>query len=219
VAKLVRSAARARAADRLAEVRVVVVRAIDDEGIESAALSGKADVAAAHVEGDARSEERKIDEVAAVCGEVFNGYIIHGGAYLTAGGFDDGRFIRDGDGLGLSSHREGEVHVKPGADIECNVPLRQLGETCVFDFDGVGAYWKNGKGKEAVGITSGLKVDGRRIVGSRQFGAGKSGTGLIDDDAFDGALISLRPRRRQDQEKEKKECEASAQESRTSTRK
>ena len=202
-----------RPADGLSEEGVVVVRAINNEGIESAALSGKADVAAAHVEGDAWSEQREIDEVAAVCGEVLNGDIIHGGAHLTTRGFDNGRFIRDGDGLGLPSHREGEVHVQPGADTECDVLLRQLGETWVLDFDGVSAYWKDGKGKEAVGITSGLKVDGRPIVGSRQLGAGKSGAGLIDDDAFDGALISLRPRRRQDQEKEKKECEASAQES------
>jgi len=40
----------------------------------------------------------------AVCREVFNGYVIHGGAHLTTRGFDDGGFIRDGDGLGLPSH-------------------------------------------------------------------------------------------------------------------
>src|SRR5207249_5708534 len=63
-AELVRSAARASAADGLAEEGVVVVRAVNDQGIYSAALPGKADVAAAHVEGDAWSEEREIDEVA-----------------------------------------------------------------------------------------------------------------------------------------------------------
>jgi hypothetical protein len=103
-AELVRSAARSGAADGLAKEGVVVVRAIDDEGIESAALSGKADVATSNVEGHAWSEEHEIDEVAAVSGEVFNGHIIHRGAHLTARGFDDGRFVRDGDGLGLSTH-------------------------------------------------------------------------------------------------------------------
>ena len=76
-AKLVRSAARSGAADGLAEEGVVVVRAIDDEGIESSALAGKADIASANVEGDAWSEEHEIDEVAAVGGEVFDGDIIH----------------------------------------------------------------------------------------------------------------------------------------------
>src|SRR5437660_8955703 len=163
-AELVGSAARSRAADGLSEEGVVVVRAINNEGIESAALSGKADVAAAHVEGDAWSEQREIDEVAAVCGEVLNGDIIHGGAHLTTRGFDNGRFIRDGDGLGLPSHREGEVQVQPGADTERDVLLRQLGETWVLDFDGVGAYWKDGKGKEAVGVAGGLKADAGRVV-------------------------------------------------------
>src|SRR6266581_2996776 len=114
-AELVGSAARSSAAGGLAEEGVVVVGAIDDEGIESAALPSKADVAAANVKGDAWSEEHEIDEVAAVCGEVFNGYIIHHGAHLTTGGLDDGGFISDYDCLGLSSHREGEGQVQPGA--------------------------------------------------------------------------------------------------------
>ena len=103
--------------------------------------------------------------------------------------------------------------VTPGVRSAKLMKLRPCGETRVLDFDGVGTYRKNGKGKEAVGVASGLKVDGRRIVSSRQFGAGESGTGLIDDDAFDSALIPLRPRRRRNQQKDKKECEASAQES------
>src|SRR6267142_570140 len=158
-----------------------------------AAPSGKADVAAAYVKGDARSEEHEIDEVAAVCGEVFNGHIIHRGAHLTTGCFDDGGFIRDGDGLGLSSHREREVQIQSGANAQRYVLLCQLGETGMFDFDGVGTYRQDGEGEEAVGIASGLKVDTGRTVGSHQLGTGKSGTGLIDDDAFDGALIPLGP--------------------------
>ena len=67
-AELVGSPARSSAAYGLAEESVVVVRTIDDEGIESAALSCKADVAAANVEGDAWSEKDEIDEVAAVSG-------------------------------------------------------------------------------------------------------------------------------------------------------
>ena len=192
-AELVRSTARSSAADGLAEEGVVVVRAIDDQGIESAALSGKADVAAAYVEGDTWSKEYEIDEVTTVCGEVFNGHIVHRGAHLTTGGFDDGGFIGDGDGLGLSSHREGEVQVQPGADTQRDVLLRQLGEARVLDFDRVGAYREDGEGEEAVGIASGLKVDACRVVGTGQLGARKSGTGLIDDDAFDGALIPLGP--------------------------
>ena len=105
-AELIGSAPRSSAADGLAEEGVVIVRAVDDEGIEGAALACKADVATAYVEGDAWGEEDEIDEVAAVCGEVFNGHIIHRGAHLTTRCFDDGGFIRDGDGLGLSSHRE-----------------------------------------------------------------------------------------------------------------
>src|SRR6266581_4098705 len=192
-AELVGSAARSSAAGGLAEEGVVVVRAIDDEGIESAALASKADVAAANVKGDAWSEEHEIDEVAAVGREIFNGHIIHRGADLTTGGFDEGRFIRDGDGLGLSSHREGEGQVQPGADAQRDVLLREPGETRVLDFDGIGAYGKDRKGEEATGITSGLKADAGRVIGSRQLGAGKSGTGRIDDDAFDGALVPLGP--------------------------
>ena len=75
--------------------------------------------------------------------------------------------------------------------------------------------WKDGKGKEAVGITGGLKVDACRIVSSRQLGAGKSGTGLIHDDAFDGALIRLGPHGRREEEKDKKECAATAEEGRS----
>jgi len=45
----------------------------------------------------------------------------------------------------------------------------------MFDFDGVGTYRQNGEGEEAVGIASGLKVDTRRTVGTRQLGVGKSG--------------------------------------------
>jgi len=60
---------------------------------------------------------------------------------------------------------------------------------------GVGTYRQDGEGEEAVGIASGLKVDTGRAVGSHQLGAGKSGTGLIDDDAFDGALIPWATRR------------------------
>src|SRR5260370_3017939 len=65
-AELVRSAARPRAADRLTEKGVVIVGAVDDEGVKSAALSGKADIATANIEGDTWSEEHKVDEVAAV---------------------------------------------------------------------------------------------------------------------------------------------------------
>ena len=214
-AELIGSAPRSSAADGLAEEGVVIVRAVDDEGIEGAALACKADVATAYVEGDAWGEEHEIDEVAAVCGEVFNGHIIHRGAHLTTCCFDDGGFIRDGNGLGLSSHREREVQVQSGADTHRDVLLHQLGETRVLDFDGVGTYREDGESKEAVGIASGLKVDAGRIVGTRQPGAGKSGTGLIDDDAFYGALIRLGPHGRRKEEKDKKECAATAQEGRS----
>ncbi len=91
----------------------------------------------------------------------------------------------------MSSHREGEVQVQPAPDTQRDVLFRQLGETWVLDFDGVGTYREDGEGEEAVGIGGGLKVDAGRVVGTRQLGAGNSGTGLIDDDAFDGTLIPL----------------------------
>src|SRR5258706_11997883 len=110
------------------------------------ALTGKASAAAAYVKGDGRSDEQEIDEVAAVCGEVFNGHIIHRGAHLTTGCFDEGGFIRDGDGLGLSSHQEREVQVQSGANAQRYVLLCQLRETRMFDFDGVGTYGQDREG-------------------------------------------------------------------------
>ncbi|MBI1738120.1 MAG: hypothetical protein HYR58_02600 [Acidobacteria bacterium] len=54
-AELVRRAAGTGAAQGLAEESVVVVGAVHDQRVESAALAGKADVALAHIAGDARS--------------------------------------------------------------------------------------------------------------------------------------------------------------------
>jgi len=83
----------------------------------------------------------------------------------------------------------------------------------VLDFDGIGAYRKDGEGKEAIGIASGLKADAGRVIGTRQLGSGESGTGWIDYDAFDGALIPLGPHGRREQEKGKKEGEGTTQKS------
>src|SRR5260370_22829842 len=89
-AELVRSAARSSAADRLAEERAVVVRAVDNEGIESAALSGKADIAAAYGEGHACSKKHEINEVAAVGAEVFNRHIVYRGPPSPTARFHEG---------------------------------------------------------------------------------------------------------------------------------
>ena len=93
-AELVGRAARPRPAIGLPEERVVVVRSIHDEGIESAALARKADVPATNVECDAGREERKVDEIASIRREVLNRNIIYRGAHLAASGFDDRGFAR-----------------------------------------------------------------------------------------------------------------------------
>ena len=72
LAELVRRAARAGASGRLAEERVVVVGAVDDEAVERAALTGEADVARADVARDTRREQREINEIAAVDGKVLD---------------------------------------------------------------------------------------------------------------------------------------------------
>ena len=56
----------------LAEERVVVVGAVDDQAVERAALAGEADVAGAHVARDAGREQREVDEVAAVDRQVLH---------------------------------------------------------------------------------------------------------------------------------------------------
>src|SRR5260370_40926929 len=114
-AELVRSAARSSAADRLAEEGVVVVRAVDNEGIESAALSGKADIAAAYVEGDAWSKKHEINEVAAVGGGVFNRHIVYRRCHLATGGFDEGRLTCDSDRFPPTADGQRETNVQTRA--------------------------------------------------------------------------------------------------------
>src|SRR5260370_28494494 len=119
--ELVRRGDRSSAADRLAEEGVVVVRAVDNEGIESAALSGKADIAAAYVEGDAWSKKHEINEVAAVGGEVFNRHIVYRGAHLATGGFDDGRLTCDSDRFPPTGDGQRERKVETRAYGQCNL--------------------------------------------------------------------------------------------------
>ena len=108
-AELVRRAARAGAADRLAEERVVVVGAVDDEAVQRAALAGEADVAGAHVGRDARRQQRKVDEVAAVDRQVPHRRFADRGAHLRFGRFENRRRRDHGQRF---SHA-GDAHFEP----------------------------------------------------------------------------------------------------------
>ncbi len=76
--ELKRSASGSRSSGGLTEKRIVVVRSIDDETVQCAALSGKTDIAGAHVPSDSGCQQHEIDKVAAVDGQVRDSQVVNG---------------------------------------------------------------------------------------------------------------------------------------------
>src|SRR5262252_6449965 len=70
LAELIRSAARAGASESLAEECVVVVGAINGQGVQGTALTGKAQVPATYIARHRGCEQHKINEVSPVHGQI-----------------------------------------------------------------------------------------------------------------------------------------------------
>src|SRR5207302_1090361 len=73
-----------------------------DISFEGAALPSKADVSAAGIQRDPRSQQNEISEVASVCRQIFNGRVVDRGTNLAPCGLKDGSFARDRHGRHLS---------------------------------------------------------------------------------------------------------------------
>src|SRR4051794_15411467 len=115
--KLVRRAARAGAAERLAEEGVVIVRAVNDERIQCAALAGEADVAEAYVAHDAGRGQREVDEAPAVGRQVLNRSLANHRGHRGAAGIDQRCRGGDGDAFGHALF-ELEVDGRLRADVD-----------------------------------------------------------------------------------------------------
>ena len=111
---------------RLAEERVVVVGAVDDQAVERAALAGEADVAGADVARHARRQQREVDEVAAVDRQVLHRGLGDRRADLRAGRLDDRRAAGDVDGLGDARRPPSGC----AASRVCPIVSVDLGQSC-----------------------------------------------------------------------------------------
>src|SRR5436190_7147500 len=95
LAELIRSATRTSPSKSLAKECVVIVGAIDSQRVQGAALTGKAQIAAAHIACHGGSEQNKIDEVSTIRRQIGHSNIIDGRANLRTRGLDYGCFGRN----------------------------------------------------------------------------------------------------------------------------
>src|SRR5438105_4715936 len=98
-AELIGSAAGTGASEGLSEEVVVVVGAVDGQRVQRAALSGKAEIAAAHVAYYAGRKQSEVEEVAAIGGQVRNLAIAYRVAHAAARGLNHRGFRGDLHGL------------------------------------------------------------------------------------------------------------------------
>ena len=191
LAELVRGTSGAGAADGLAEERVVVVRPVDDQAVERAALTGEADIAGADVARDAGREQREVDEVAAIDGQVLHRRFGDRRADLRAAGLEDRRAARDVDGFGDA--RDG--HLDPQRD---GLPDRQhqfgklsRREAGEIGRDVIDADWQQRDAEQPVVVRNRRSRHTGRRLDDRDRDARHRGSGLIDDRAFNRASGAL----------------------------
>ena len=189
--ELVRRAAGAGAAEGLAEERVVIVRAIDDERVERAALSGEADVAGAHVLHHAGRRENEVDEVASIDRQVLNRCLVHDRAHLCALRFDERSSGRDGHRLGDADfHRE--VDRRVAADVDDDFLADNRLESFQRRFDAVRAGHQEANLIGADAVRHCAARDARGGVRRSHGDTGKCRAGVIVHRAGDGAGAALR---------------------------
>ena len=191
LAELIRGTSGAGAADGLAEERVVVVRSVDDQAVERAALTGEADVAGANIARDTGREQREVDEVAAVDGQVLHRRFGDRRADLRAAGLEDRRAARDVDGFcdARDGHLNPQRHGLP--DRQHQFGKLSRGEAGEVGRDVIDADWQQRDAKQSVVVRhrrsrhTGCRLD------DRNRDARHCGSGLIDDRAFNRASGAL----------------------------
>ena len=192
-AELIRSATRAGAPQSLSEERVVVVSAVHGKRVQRATLSGKAEVAAAHVADDSGGQQREIKKVAAVGGQVGDLTITHRVAHAAARRLNHGRFRRDLDGFALSRNSQRHRQVDLGADGDLHFGI-QCAETCMAGLNLVLPDGQEREHEQTLRIAGDSEHFASGGIGRDHFGVGERRAGWVDDSARDRASAGLRER-------------------------
>src|SRR5947209_1588153 len=108
-AELIGSAAGTGASEGLSEEVVVVVGAVDGQRVQRAALSGKAEIATAHVAHYAGRKQSEVEEVAAIGWQVRNLAVAHGVAHAAARSFYNRRFGAHLNGFTLRGNSQRHI--------------------------------------------------------------------------------------------------------------
>ena len=181
---------------------VVGGEAVDDEGVGEVALAVDGDALAGDGGGlgeelvgggvgggDARNEEREVEEVAAVVGEVRDFGLRDGGGDLAAVGFKDGRWastltVCAAPGLSVM----GRSKAAPMVQVDGASDVREAG---VVDRDFVFSDLEVGKAEATGGVGEGVRGDAGGEGSDRDGGVADEGAGGVGDAAGEGSGVDV----------------------------
>ena len=205
-AELIGSAAGTGASEGLSEEVVVVVGPVDGQRVQRAALSGKAEIAAAHVAHYAGREQSEVEEVAAIGGQVRNLAIAYRVAHAAARGLNHRGFRGDLHGLIPCGYGQRHLEIDFRADRHLHV-LFEDAESAVRRLNPVRANWQQREGEQSIRVG----IDGEALAGggvaSGYFAIGDDSAGSIADCPGDRAPTRLREGSGNERDAKRKESE------------